>query len=170
MILRISKMAVVCLALLFATGSAQPYSWPAWSVETATGSQFNSRELEGKVVLVSIWGSWCPNCRKQLPVLDSLQTSMPDGEVQVVAFSLDKSEQTHQRFVQENRISVPSVYARNGDGLEVVRLLQEGAGVLEAVPTLLIYDKRGRLAHRMVGFFNRKQLEHLIAPLIREKL
>jgi thiol-disulfide isomerase/thioredoxin len=170
-----SRNLIVCGLLLLCSflwpevAEAEPYVWPAWSAQTAEGEAFHSRQLDGKVVVISVWGSWCPSCRKQLPVLSKLQEQYGASEVQVLAFSLDHSEDTHRDFVLKNRIGVPSIFARSGDGLEVVRMLQKGAGTLEAVPTVLIYDRRGRLSHRMVGFFNSQQLELLIGPLLKRE-
>lgn len=145
---------------------AEPQAWPAWQAKTASGESFSSSQLDGKVVLVSVWGSWCPNCRKQMPVLSGLQKSLGEDRFKVLAFSLDRTEDVHRQFVTDNQIGVPSIFARSGSGLEVVKMLQRAAGPLEAVPTVLIYDKEGHLTHRLVGFFNRKQLEELIAPLL----
>lgn len=161
---------LLCAILLcLGTCSAQPRAWPDWTVPTAQGDTFSSRQLEGKVGVISVWGSWCPSCRKQLPVLNALQNTYTPEQLQVLAFSLDKDEESHAEFVKKRHILVPSTFARRGNGLTVLRMLQEGAGTLEAVPTVLIYDKRGRLAHRLVGFFNAKQLQDLIAPLTVNK-
>jgi len=161
-----SSITLFLVLVLSQSALSDPQVWPTWSVETATGQGFHSKQLDGKVAVISIWGSWCPSCRKQLPVLNRLQETFGANDVQVIGFSLDRSEDTHRSFVEENHIGVPSVFARSGAGLKVVRMLQEGAGTLEAVPTLLIYDRQGHLVHRMVGFFNTKQLEELVFPLL----
>ena len=125
--------------------------------------------LDGKVVVVSVWGSWCPSCRRQLPILNALQSKYDAQDFQVLTFSLDRSDAVHRQFVKDQNIEVPSIYAREGDGLRVVKMLQHGAGTLEAVPTVLIYDKKGQLAHRLVGFFNHRQLSELVEPLLEER-
>lgn len=166
-----ASLALVLSLLFFllpCRALAEQYVWPAWRAVTADGSEFHSRQLDGKVVVMTMWASWCPTSRKQLPVLDKLQEFYPKDSVQVLSFSFDRSQASHQKFVRESRLKLPSIYARNGEGLRVVKMLQEGAGTLEAVPTVLIYDRRGRLAHRLVGYLNRKQLEDFIAPLLKE--
>lgn len=160
-------VGVVCALTVAAV--AQPRVWPDWNAKTATGETFGSRQLDGKVVVISVWGSWCPSCRKQMPVLDALQEFYQDQPLQVLAFSLDHTTDGHEQFVRQRELKIPSIFAREGNGLKVVKMLQQGAGTLEAVPTVLIYDKRGRLAHRLVGFFNRRQLEEMVAPLLSEE-
>lgn len=154
--------------LMLGKVAAQPYVWPSWTATTASGESFDSHQLDGKVVLISVWGSWSQPCRKQIPILDSLQSTFGHSGMQVLAFSLDRSSECHDQYVRENRIKIPSIFARSGEGLKVVRMLQEGAGTLEAVPTVLIYDRKGHLAHRMVGFFNRQELEALLLPLLKQ--
>lgn len=149
-------------------GVANPQGWPDWVATTANGAPFQSRQLEGKVVVISIWGSWCPSCRKQIPILDSLQSSLGENGVQFLAFSLDRSSDEHEQYIRDNKVQIPSIFARNGEGLKLVRQLQQSAGTLEAVPTVLIYDRKGRMAHRLVGFFHRKDLEAVLAPLMKE--
>ena len=156
------------MSFLPAECPAEPYVWPTWRAATATGQEFHSRQLDGNVVVMTMWASWCPSCRKQLPIMDNLQQFYQKEGVQVLSFSFDHSERTHNKYVTDHNLKLPSIFARSGDGLIVVKMLQKGAGTLEAVPTVLIYDKQGRLAHRLVGFFNRRQLEDLIGPLLEE--
>lgn len=159
---------MVALLLLVAPTLAQPSPWPTFSADTAAGREFHSRSLDGKVVVMSVWASWCNNCRKQLPVLAKLQRLYGDSGVQVVGFSFDRQEATHSKFVAEQNITFPAIYARHGRGLDAVRSLQSKAGSLEAVPTLLIFDQSGNLVHRSVGVLNMNELEDLVSPLLRK--
>lgn len=165
----------VCLSLLLFFSVpvftlADTPVWPTWRAETADGKVFHSRQLDGKIALMMMWASWCPTCCRQLPILTSLQNRYSNSPFQVLTFSFDHSSDTHRNYVREHNFRLPAIFARQGEGLQVVRTLQEAAGTLEAVPTLLIYDKQGRLAHRLVGFYNQKQLEDLIAPLLSENI
>ncbi len=146
---------------------AQDQGWCEFSVPTGDGKTFSSRSLDGKVTVVSVWASWCSTSRRQLPVLTRLQDKYGSRAVQVLAFSFDHSESDHNEFLAQERVNFPTVFARNGKGLEVVRDLQAQAGPLEAVPILLIYDKSGRLVSRTVGFLNMAKLEGLLDPLLK---
>lgn len=160
-----SLMMFALLCLLHVGSVAQP-GWPAWSAPTADGSDFRSSSLTGKVVVVSVWASWCPSCRRQMPLLSQLQTSHQSDPLQVVSFSLDRTAAEHQKFLGSQQVGFPAIFARNGPGLEAVKMLQKQAGALEAVPTLMIFDRTGRLVHRSVGFSSLPKLEGLVAPLL----
>jgi thiol-disulfide isomerase/thioredoxin len=166
----LSRILALCCALWLCLGPSvsgqPPGSWPSWSAPTSEGKEFHSRSLEGKVVVVSVWASWCSSCRKQIPILSALQRSYEASELQVVSFSLDHTEEKHNQFLDDLDVSFPAIFARSGRGLTAVKLLQDQAGALEAVPTLLVFDKKGNLAHRSVGFSNLSKLEDLVQPLL----
>ena len=158
------SILVLCLAHY---GDCQPAgTWPTWSAPTFEGKEFYSSSLEGKVVVVSVWASSCSSCRKQIPLLSQLQRAHTKDSLQVVSFSLDRSEEIHDSYLADLDLSFPAIFARNGPGLTAVKLLQDQAGALEAVPTLLVFDRKGRLVHRSVGFSNLARLEDLVEPLL----
>lgn len=156
------------LLWFFQGSSVAQTGWPSWSAPTSNGGEFHSKSLQGKVVVVSVWASWCSSCRRQIPLLSQLQTSHPSDGLQVLSFSLDRTEDQHQKFLGTVNAGFPSIFARNGQGLNAVKLLQEQAGPLEAVPTLMIFDRKGNLVHRSVGFLSLPKIESLVAPLLRD--
>jgi thiol-disulfide isomerase/thioredoxin len=161
-------LAILGTLLLLAQGATgqPPASWPSWSAPTSEGQEFHSRSLEGKVVVISVWASWCSSCRKQLPVLGQLQRSHQASQLQVVSFSLDHTEEKHDDFLDGLDVSFPAIFARSGRGLNAVKLLQDQAGALEAVPTLLVFNRQGELVHRSVGYSSLSKLQDLIEPLL----
>lgn len=167
---RLSILTLILGALCWAlapSAAAQYPSWPVFGAQTATGQEFHSSELQGKVVVMSVWASWCNNCRKQVGVLSKLQRLYGESGVQVVGFSIDRQEEDHRQFVRQERLTYPAIFARNGRGLDAVKTLQVKAGSLEAVPTLLVFDRQGNLVHRSVGFATMGQLEDLVSPLLK---
>jgi thiol-disulfide isomerase/thioredoxin len=160
-----------CLVLWLGLGQSafsQPPvgNWPTWSAPTSEGREFHSKSLEGKVVVVSVWASWCSASRKQIPLLSQLQRSHQPSELQVVSFSLDHTEDGHDTFLEPLDVSFPAIFARSGRGLTAVKLLQDQAGALEAVPTLLVFNRKGQLVHRSVGYSSLHKLEDLVDPLL----
>lgn len=56
-----------------------------------TGKPFKLSDWEGKIVLLNVWATWCPPCRKEMPTLDRLQAKLGGDHFAVVALSIDRS-------------------------------------------------------------------------------
>lgn len=64
------------------------------------GVEKNLEDFEGKNILLSVWGTWCPYCKEELPHLMKLQEKFSDKIVSV-AISLDTEEQKWKEFIRE---------------------------------------------------------------------
>jgi thiol-disulfide isomerase/thioredoxin len=53
----------------------------------------------GKAVLLNFWASWCPPCRRELPILRRLQATAAREPFVVVPVSLDKSAATVKTYL-----------------------------------------------------------------------
>ena len=49
------------------------------------------KDLQGKVVIVTFWASWCPPCRKELPVLETIQQKAGTERIQVIAINIEQA-------------------------------------------------------------------------------
>ena len=78
--------------------SASEVSWvtetgaqmPPYSASRLDGSgELELQELEGKVVLLNFWATWCLPCRHEIPVLKALFQEHRDAGFEVLGVSLD---------------------------------------------------------------------------------
>jgi thiol-disulfide isomerase/thioredoxin len=58
-------------------------------------------DFRGKVLLVNLWATWCPPCRKELPTLNRLQDALGDRGLVVITLS-DESSDRLLGFVEEH--------------------------------------------------------------------
>ncbi|MDE0037665.1 MAG: TlpA disulfide reductase family protein [Gammaproteobacteria bacterium] len=63
---------------------------PAYLGKDRQGKKVDLKDLRGKVVIVSFWATWCPPCRKELPVLETLQQHAGRDRVRVVAINIER--------------------------------------------------------------------------------
>lgn len=49
------------------------------------GNEIRLSDYKDKIVIVSFFASWCEPCRKELPMLESLQRAGADRGLQVIA-------------------------------------------------------------------------------------
>lgn len=56
------------------------------------GSPVSLAEYAGKPIVVTFWATWCPYCRKELPILEGIQRSAGTGSLQVIAVNTETGE------------------------------------------------------------------------------
>ena len=65
----------------------------------SSGRLLGLSDFKGQHVLVNVWATWCPPCRKEMPALDRLQTKLgTTPEPQILAISVDAISFDHYIF------------------------------------------------------------------------
>jgi thiol-disulfide isomerase/thioredoxin len=141
---------------------------PKLAGETIDGKQLDvSAAYKGKIVVLNVWGSWCPPCRAEAVNFKKVSEDLADDGVQFVGINTrDGSTRLPQEFENEYKIPYPSLYDPTGK-----LLLRFEAGTLnpQAVPTTLVIDREGKLAARMMKPLTEEQLRKMIKPILAEK-
>jgi thiol-disulfide isomerase/thioredoxin len=114
-----------------------------FTLDQLGGGKITLSALKGKVVLVDFWATWCPPCRAAIPHLVNMYNTYKDQGLIVLGVSLDQDKNTIPPFVSENKITYPILYGNN----EVARAYD-----VQGIPTLVIFDKKGKQSFREVGF------------------
>ncbi len=95
------------------TGGAAPYPHNL-PLATLDGKPVNLSDLQGKVVFVNLWASWCPPCRAEMPGIEALYKKVDKSKIAFVMLSLDDNAAKARRFVQGRGYTFP-VYLRTGE-------------------------------------------------------
>ena len=64
---------------------------PSYLGKDQKGKKVELADLRGKVVIVTFWATWCVPCRKELPVLETIQRHAGQDRVRVVAVNIEKA-------------------------------------------------------------------------------
>jgi thiol-disulfide isomerase/thioredoxin len=107
------------------------------------GKSITLGAMQGQVVVVNFWASWCGPCRKELPALNTLHAELAPKGGRVIAVSIDYDEQNARAFAKANKLTLP--IAHDGpDGL--ARQLDLGH-----VPFTMILDRTGEVVFTSSG-------------------
>jgi len=107
----------------------------------------STQDYRGKVVVINVWGSWCPPCRKEAPDLQAASVETKNVAQFVGITSKDYDPAPAEAFVRSFKITYPSIYDPTG------KVLLAFAGELppSAIPSTMIIDSNGRLAVRVLS-------------------
>lgn len=123
-------------------GSGEIAALPEFSLADLDGKAIARADLEGRVVLVEFWATWCPPCRGTLSWLGELKNRHGD-RVAVLAVAVDSDEADVRKLAQE--LSLPLRWAMATP--EMARAF----GDVTAVPTLFVFDHDGKTAATFYG-------------------
>lgn len=116
--------------------------------ETLAGDPASLEDLAGEVVVVNVWGSWCPPCRAEAPLLAEVARQLEGDGVRFLGINArDNSQDQAIAFEQRYDIPYPSLWDPSG------RAILAFAGTLtpNSIPSTVVIDAEGRVAASIVG-------------------
>jgi thiol-disulfide isomerase/thioredoxin len=100
--------------------------------------------IEGKVVLIDFWASWCPPCRASFPVMADLHQRYGERGLIIIAISVDEQRAKLEAFLKKT----PAPFAVVRDATQKL----VAAADAETMPTSFLLDREGRIRFRHQGF------------------
>ena len=118
---------------------------PAFAVTTVNGQRITMDDLQGKVVLLDFWATWCGPCREALPHIQKVATKFKEEPLVVLSVSLDSDEKAWREFIEKHEMSWPQ-YRDGGFTGPVAKLFG-----INAIPHTFTIDADGVLQEEHVG-------------------
>ena len=125
-------------------------------LETPAGRTLTLKELRGRPVVINLWASWCPPCRREMPML----VAAASAERRAVILLVNQGEDmgTVSAFLRDQRLESGAI------ALDRQGLLPAMTGA-QALPTTFFVDHTGRLRHMHMGEITKVQLDIAIRRL-----
>lgn len=139
--------------------------------------------FRGKVVLVNIFGSWCPNCNDKAPVLADWHRRYRERGLEIVGLAYEvtgdpeRDARQVRRFAERHAIAYPLLLAGTSDKAAAGQTLPDLSAVV-AFPTTVFIGRDGRVRGIHTGFAGpgtgrhhdelKAELEALIEKLLAE--
>ena len=140
---------------------------PDFALVDLSGDTVRLSDLAGHGVILNFWATWCPPCRREMPLLDAFQSEYASQGLIVVGIDLDESVETVAPFIitmgSRYRIWLDPGPARPAhDRVRAIYDLFGGVGL----PTTVFIDRNGSLLDTHVGELNRAILEESVTTLL----
>ena len=134
------------------------YPLPELRVERLGGESVSLASFSGQPVVLNLWASWCPPCRREMPMLKAAQQARPD--LQFLFVNQSEGAPAVRHYLQAEQLE------------ELRNVLLDPAGRVgrhfrtPALPATLFFNAAGQLADTHFGALTRAHLdEHLHALL-----
>ncbi|MEX2090134.1 MAG: TlpA disulfide reductase family protein [Bacteroidota bacterium] len=132
---------------------------PNFKLVMLDGTTVEFNKLNGKVVVLNFWATWCGPCKAEIPGFLEVYNKYREEGLEIVGISLDQGPAAEVRsFVKRYNINYP---VGIDDGT-----IAELYGGIQAIPTTFVIDRTGRIVKQHVGFMSASQFETLVKDLL----
>lgn len=136
-----------------------PQPMPALpALERLDGGEVLPGSLNGKPYVINLWATWCPPCRRELPMLAEVAAT---SDVPILLVNQGEDADTVLRYLAIKKVSPANIVLDRKSGLSAMLESQ-------ALPATLFVDREGRIVEFHIGELSRAALLTGIEDLQRE--
>lgn len=146
--------------VLFSGASEQTEESPKleFTVKDLSGEAVSLSSLQGKVVLINFWATWCSPCKDEMPLLQEYYDDHKEEDFILVGINVSDDVDDARAFIEEYGYTFPVWSDPPG---KVLILLN-----MNGLPASLVIDQQGRLVKRWIGPLAQEDLDNVVTPLI----
>ena len=130
------------------------------------GDIISKADFQGQVLIVDIWGTWCPPCRKEIPHFIQLRNTYGKEELAIVGLNYERVNEAQtainkiKSFRDVNGINYPCLLGDDETAKQIPNF--------QGFPTTFFIDKQGEIRLTLVGLQPYKRLEAAAQILLQE--
>ncbi|GAA4186323.1 TlpA disulfide reductase family protein [Sphingobacterium ginsenosidimutans] len=126
---------------------------PLFSRTTASGTPFKLEKMQGRIILLDFWGSWCGPCRASMPHLQQLYNRYKNKGFEIIGIAqergktLEESKTSWHKAIEELNLSWTNVLNNeNKEQMDIVKEYQ-----ISGFPTKILVDENGKIILRVIA-------------------
>ncbi len=129
----------------------------------ALNGDVSLENLQGKVVYLDFWASWCKPCKKSFPWMRDMKAAYKDKGFEVVAVNLDKERELADAFLKQVDVNFIVAFDESGDTAAEYKL--------RGMPSSYLIGRDGKLYASHIGFRekDKSKMEHAIKQLLNHQ-
>ncbi|MBF8306147.1 MAG: Redoxin domain protein [Acidobacteria bacterium] len=132
---------------------------PEFELADLDGGKLRNSDLQGKVLLVNFWATWCAPCEIEIPWFIDFQKKYQDDGLEVIGISLDEEgPEKVKKYVTEHKVNYKIVM---GD-----EKTAEAFGGVIGLPTSFVVDREGKFYSMHRGLVGKDVVEEELLQLL----
>jgi len=146
----VSWVALVLAFFTMSAGAAEELEAVAdqpaaedFSLSDLDGQTHQLSDYAGKVVLVSFWATWCPECIFEMPSLQAFSNALPDDEFIILAINVGEERKLVRSFAEQHNLTFPILLDHDLGAYKKWPVL--------GVPTSFVINQHGKIVYSVVG-------------------
>ena len=134
-----------------------------FELEDVKGEKIKKEDFKGKTLIVDIWGTWCPPCRREIPSFVKLKKQYK-GKLEIVGLAYERTEDEDEArddvvdFMEEYDVNYPCALGNDK--------VKDQVPDFRGYPTTLFIDSKGKVRMEVVGLRPFSELESLMKAVM----
>jgi peroxiredoxin len=120
---------------------------PDFTLQSIDDSIYTLSKLNGKVVLINFWATWCGPCRMEIPEFNELEKKYKTAGFEILGISVSDNKKQLQNFVKSVSVEYKLLF---GSSKEMNKIMKDYGGVY-AVPSSFLVNKKGEIVWSYPG-------------------
>ena len=137
---------------------------PDFTLTAMNDSVYTLSKLEGKVVLINFWATWCGPCRMEIPEFNEMHKSYHEKGLEILGISVSDNKKQLKNFAKSFAVDYPLLY---GGAREMNKIMKDYGGVY-AVPSSFLVGKNGTILWSYPGAILKNYDPQTFAALVYE--
>ena len=137
---------------------------PDFTLTAMNDSIYTLSKLEGKVVLINFWATWCGPCRMEIPEFNEMHKSYHEKGLEILGISVSDNKKQLKNFAKSFAVDYPLLY---GGAREMNKIMKDYGGVY-AVPSSFLVGKNGNIVWSYPGAILKNYDPQTFATLLYE--
>jgi thiol-disulfide isomerase/thioredoxin len=126
------------------------------------GGSFSLDTLKGRPALINFWGTWCPPCRDELPLLAKAHARY-GAKVAFVGLAVEDKAEFAGEFARAYKLPYPVAAGRE----PAIALMQALGNMAAGMPYTVVVDAQGEVVFSKRGLMTGNELNQALSPLAK---
>ena len=129
---------------------------PEFELLSTDGELVSLTNLQGKVIVVNFWATWCGPCVEEIPMFQDYFERYND-QIMILGINEQEDPDEVREFLQQFGVSYPILMDRSAELAPVYRLM--------ALPVTVFVDEEGILRYHHIGFMTEEQFSSYLTEM-----